>query len=301
LQPNDVAVRQIFRAGPAQTQAALTLLPELLGCESLPPSLWLARSSSGLLGAGAFIPVLKDASHPGFRCMLRVLPGHRRQQVGRALLTSVLAEAGRWGVPYLHAWQPVRPQSDEAQALSALGFRRLSQMNHFVGSVDRALPASRRLEAGLRARARVPARMSVLALHEVPRDQVVSLYQRQLGGSLASVGQHIEHSLECEQARAVSVAAWDGQRVHGFMLLRMHDGLPQADFWVSEPDQRNGWVAALTLHESLSRIEAIGFKHYRFHCNENVRATMNFAHRTAAECVAVTHCMGIDLRSGACP
>jgi GNAT superfamily N-acetyltransferase len=292
----------VSRADPSLMQAALSILPELMGSEALPSTIWIASprgESSLVLGAAAFVPVLRDFIHPGFRCMLRVVPAYRRQRVGHRLLGALAAEATDWNVPYLHAWRPVTESSSEAQILQALGFRSLSSMCHFIGRVDRALPASTRLEASLRARCKVPGGMTVVPLQEVPRNQVVSLYQRQLGGSPASVDEHITRVLRDEQARAISVGAWDGQRLHGFMLVTLRDGLPQADLWVSEPDQRNGWVAALTLNESLRRIAAAGFGQYRFHCNEHVRATMNFARRSGAECVSVAHCMGLDMKQAA--
>jgi hypothetical protein len=239
--------------------------------------------------------VLRNTTHPGFRCLVRVLPEHRRQGIGRALIAAVQAEARRWNLPYLHAWHPVDAHGAEAAALQALGFRTLSLMHHFVGSTERSLLASARLEASLRARRAEQGGVVVAPLHTVPRDQVVSLYQRQLGGSGEAIGQHIAQVLGDEAARALSVAAWDGQRVHGFLLLALKSGMPHADFWVTEPDQRHGWVAALMLHESLRRLAAAGFTQHRFHCNEHVRATMNFARRSQAECVALQHCMGIEV------
>lgn len=290
--------RTIRVAGPELTLAALSLLPELLGSEALPSRIWVASAGdrpSWLQGAATFIPVLRNTAHPGFRCLVRVLPEHRRQGIGRALIGAVQAEARRWNLPYLHAWQPVDAQGAEAGVLRALGFRTLSLMHHFVGSTERSLLASARLEASLRGRRTGQGGVVVVPLTTVPRDQVVSLYQRQLGGSGEVIGQHIAHVLEDEAARALSVAAWDGQRVHGFLLLALKRGVPHADFWVTEPDQRNGWVAALMLHESLRRLAEAGFALHRFHCNEHVRATMNFARRSQAECVAVQHCMGIEL------
>jgi GNAT superfamily N-acetyltransferase len=296
------APRTIRVAGPELTHAALSLLPELLGSEALPSRIWVASAGdrpSCLQGAATFIPVLRNTTHPGFRCLVRVLPEYRRQGIGRALIGALHAEAQRWNLPYLHAWQPVDAHGAEAAVLRTLGFRTLSLMHHFVGSTERSLQASARLEASLRARRREQGGVEVVPLHTVPRDQVVSLYQRQLGGSSEAIGQHIGHLLQDEGARAISVAAWDGQRVQGFLLLSLSSGVPQADFWVSEPDQRNGWVAALMLHESLRRLAEAGFTQHRFHCNEHVRATMNFARRSGADCVAVQHCVGIDINASA--
>jgi GNAT superfamily N-acetyltransferase len=291
-------------AGPQLTLAALSLLPELIGAEALAPRLLVAYAPdqrSRPLGAAAFVPRLRDLTHPGFRCALRVLPAFRRQGIGHALLQALAEEARRWNVPRLHAWRPVDEASEEAAALQALGFARLSTMHHFIGTVDRALPAAERLESSLRARMRAPETVRIVPLHEVPREQVVSLYQRQLGGSTTSVGEHLSRVLHDEPARAISVAAWDGERVLGFMLLAMRDGCPEADFWVSDLGRRNGWIAALTLHASLQRIGALGLREYRFHCNEHVQATMNFARRTEALCVARTHCLGIDVNPGGAP
>jgi GNAT superfamily N-acetyltransferase len=298
------APRTIRVAGPELTHAALSLLPELLGSEALPSRIWVASAGhrpSCLQGAATFIPVLRNTTHPGFRCLVRVLPEHRRQGIGRGLIGALHAEARRWNLPFLHAWQPVDVHSTESAVLGALGFRSLSLMYHFVGSTERSLQASARLEASLRARRREQGDVVVVPLHTVPRDQVVSLYQRQLGGSTEVIGQHIGHLLQDEGARAISVAAWDGERVQGFLLVSLNHGVPQADFWVSEPDQRHGWVAALMLHESLRRLAENGFTQHRFHCNEHVRATMNFARRSQAECVAVQHCMGIDVNASAAP
>jgi GNAT superfamily N-acetyltransferase len=284
-------------AGPRLTLAALSLLPELMGAEALAPRFLTAHPPNQPdrpLGAAAFVPRLRDLTHPGFRCIARVLPGFRRQGIGRALMQALVEEARRWNVPRLHAWRPVDERSLEAAALQSLGFQRLSTMHHFIGTVERALPAAARLEGSLRTRLRAPDAVSIVPLHEVPREQVVSLYQRQLGGSTASVGEHITQVLNDERARAISVAAWDGEKLHGFMLLAMRD-CPEADFWVSDLGRRNGWIAALTLHASLQRIDALGLREYRFHCNEHVQATMNFARRTKAVCVSRTHCLGLDV------
>lgn len=287
--------------GPADASlkhAALSLLPELVGAELLPSRLWIASARgrpAEVFGAAAFVPVLRDQQHPGFRCFVRVLPRYRRRGIGRSLLLQMLDEARRWDVPRLNAWWPVDENGPEAQVLRAMGFTRSSTMHYFTGEVAKALPASARFVAALRARGRVPAGVATVPLHEVPRHQVVALYQRLLGGSWASTEARITRVLEDSQARALSVAAWDSRRLFGFMLMTLRDACPEADFWVSDPDQRNGWVAALTLQGALEQLAALGYGGYRFHCNEHVHATMNFARRSGAQCIAQTHCLAIGV------
>lgn len=283
---------------PARTTALLTMLPELMTAECLPPRSWIAHLNgrqSALIGAAAFVPSLHDDLAPGFRCLARVLPDHRRRGVGRQLLARLIAEAECWGVSDLQSWQAYGP-GEQASFLRALCFAPSLAVYHFRGTVAQSLSMIQAREANMRAHGRIPGSMAVVQLADVPLEAVIEMYYRQVRGSESALRRHITESLQRDDCRALSVAAWDGKRLAGFLLADVHGNTPKADLWLSDPELRSGWVATLTLNGVLQRVASMGKSQFRFHCNERAQATLNFARRTGAVLEATHHNFVLPMR-----
>lgn len=281
----------VTRAGAAHTHAILSLLPELMGAAVWPGHGWIAVDSaarSHVLGAAAFEPRLQIAEAPGFRGVIRVLQPWQRRGIGSALLSKLVEDVAAWGVDRLHTWQAAESAAQIAY-LNTMGFAPGRAVHHFVGDLARGAAVSEQRVARLRSHGRIPPRFDVVPLAEVPLDAVATLYRSQLGGSIVAIRQFLRAQLLSEPCRTLSTAAWNGHQLASFLLMGSATDVPSAALWVSDPGWRHGWPAALVLEETLHRIVLLGARHYRFHCDETVMATMNFAKRSGARLESTQH------------
>lgn len=301
-------IYRVARAEPGQSLAALALMPELLNSPVLPAHFWVAHlreSTSMVVGAAAFVPLIHHAIWPGYRCTAQVLPGWRRQGVGRALMDGLRQEAQRWDLRYLHAWNDVIDGGTEARFLQACGFGMGHTLQHFVGRASRALARMQPLVDRLQTRGRVPAEFALQPLQDVPLQAVAALHQREFGGSIQGAVAQIETALKMPLISQLSKGLWDGQQLAGYLLAgtgaATDSTAPHCDtiavqYWASAPGQRHGWAAAVLLHDFLQRAVACGYDDVRFHCNDQTRATLNIARAIGSRELAPTRGWVLDLQ-----
>lgn len=281
-----------------QTAAVLSLLPELMAAEALPPTFTVAHAAghpSHLLGAAAFIPRMQHAKWPGFSVYCHVLPAFRRQGIGRALMLKTAAETAAWDVMHLHAAATHKDDSAEAQYLTRMGFRFSGGMHHFVSDQALTLPLCQRLVQALRAHGRVPEGFVLRPLAEAQADTVATLFCRQFGGSMARARALVTRALEDPIGQALSLALCDDQHLAGFLIAKWGNDMPEVSYWVTDPTYRHGWPAALLLAEFVERAHKMGMVQARYCCSDQTRATLNIARKTGAVLEAVRRSYVLDL------
>jgi GNAT superfamily N-acetyltransferase len=281
----------VARAQPGRTDAVWALLadglPGLSRPLAPPPSLWVAQPAGGpapWLGAAALWPVPQRGGVWGFRAHCQVLPAHRRQGIGRALLAALAAEAGQWGAPRLISWDTLGDGPGSAFA-QAVGGQAAFRLHHFLPDKATALRRCAALVERLHRQGRVPAGFALLPLHEVPREPLLALHCQEFHAVPQAATHLFEAHLADAHLRALSVALWDGQQLAGYLLAGPGGDLPEVSFWATAPGHRGGWAAAVMLHAFVARL---GGPKARYHCNELNRAPMNFARRTAAPLEKIT-------------
>ena len=289
-------------ATPGQTAAVLTLLPELIDCAPLPPAFLVAHRAgapSELLGAAAFVPAMRHAPSPGFRGLVRVLPGWRRQGIGRALVARLAAEVWAWDVPHLLAWQP-EPAGEASRVMQALGFRIDYTLHHFL--IDKAivLPACQERVRRLQARGRIPPGYGLHALAQVPRQAVVALHAQEFNADHEAAAVMLARELADPLVGALSFGLWNGHTLAAYLLAgRGADELPEVRFWASDRRLRGGWAAALVLEAFVRHASDRGGQVARYHCNANALAPLNVARKSGAQEIAVTQGWVLDLAAPA--
>lgn len=285
-------------AAPDQTAAVLTLLPELIDTEPLPPRFAVAHRAgapSELVAAAAFVPAMRHGPSPGFRGLVRVLPGWQRRGIGGALVTRLAADVSAWDVPHLLAWQ-AEPEGVASHFMQALGFRIDYTLHHFLIDKTVVLPACRARVQRLQARGRIPPGYTVLALDQVPRAAVVALHAREFNAGFEATGAMLARELADPLVHTLSFALWNGHTLAAYLLAgRGNDGLPEVRFWASDPLLRGGWAAALVLEAFVRHASDRGGLVARYHCNAHARAPLNVARRSGATEVDTTHGWVLDI------
>lgn len=290
-----------------QTAAVLALLPELLEADVLPPRFVVAHRAgapSELVGAAALVPVMRHGPSPGFRSLVRVLPGWQRRGAGRALVARLADEARAWDVPHLLAWQ-AEPDGVASRFMQALGGRVDYTLHHFLIDKTVAVPMCARLVGRLRERGHVPPGWALLPLHQVPRAAVVALHAQEFNAAFEATAAMLARELADPRVSALSFALWNGQTLAGYLLAGHaadQDGdLPEVRFWASDPALRGGWPAALLLEAFVRHASDLGGHTARYHCNANARAPLNVARKCGARELAPTHGWVLDVDGDLAP
>ncbi len=286
-----------------QTAAVLALLPELLDAEPLPPRFAVvhrAGALSELVGAAAFVPTMRHGPSPGFRGLVRVLPGWQRRGAGRALVARLAAEVRAWDVPHLLAWQ-AEPEGAASAFMQALGGRIDYTLHHFLIDKTVAVPMCARLVRRLRDRGHVPPGWALLPLAQAPRAAVVALHAQEFNAGFEATAAMLARELADPRVSELSFALWDGQTLAGYLLAGhsadAHGDLPEVRFWASDPQLRGGWAAALLLEAFVRHASDLGGHTARYHCNANARAPLNVARKCGAREVELRHGWMLDVET----
>jgi GNAT superfamily N-acetyltransferase len=268
-------------AGEAEAPAALALLPAARGIKS---ELLIARRGATLIGAAA-IGWRPGGKPEGLPVDIEVLPGHRRQGVGRALAARAAALAaeeadGLWSL------RLVAPESDAARFLERCGFAPRRRELHFQAAVGKLLEHLTPLADALRARGRIPQEARVVDLTEAPLEEIAWMVSADLGGGPFEAAERLRRRFGGEaESEDRSLVALCGERVAGVVLWRAKDGQALVDGRVVSRADRNGWANLILLEAGLRRCEADGLSELRFHCEDTVSDTLRLAQRCDAELV----------------
>lgn len=294
-------------AAPGQTGEALELLanglPQLSKPLTPPARVWVAHpvgEAARLLGAAVLWPVVQRGGVWGFRVHCQVLPTHRLQGIGRALIAALAAEAACWGVRRLITWETL-VDGPATAFLQATGWRVAYTLHHFVPDKLTALPRCTQLVERLHRQGHVPAGFALLPLDAVPRAPLLALHCKEFNAVPQVAAELIDTHLADPLLRSLSVALWDGHQLAGYLLAGPGGDLPEVSFWATSHEHRSGWAAAVMLHAFVKRVVDGGGSKARYHCNENARAPMNFARRTGAPLEKITRGWFLDVQPTAAP
>lgn len=276
----------VRKASFEQTTAVLSLLPELMSAEILPPNFIVAHSHddpSRIVGAAAFVPKIHNTDWPGFIFHCRVIPAFRNQGIGKALIQCLATQVAAWDVDYLHTASTYDDDSSEANFLKRLGFSVSASMHHFVGDTTATLPMLQRMVKALYGRGRVPEGFVIKPLTEAEPNAVATLFCRQFGGSLANARCQVEQALKDPTGEKLSLSLSDGNQLAGFLIASHDNTSAEVKYWVTDPVFGQGWPAALLLEGFVRQLQILGFSQGRYSCNDKTRATLNIARKTGAQ------------------
>ena len=241
---------------------------------------------------------MRHGPSPGFRGLVRVLPGWQRRGVGRALVACLADEARAWEVPHLLPWQAVADGA-ASRFMQALGGRVDYTLHHFLIDKTVAVPMCARLVRRLRERGHVQPGCALLPLHQVPRAPVVALHAQAFNAGVQATASMLARELADPRVSALSFALWDNQTLAGYLLaghaVDEHGDLPEVRFWASDPRLRGGWPAALLLEAFVRCASDLGGHTARYHCNTHARAPMNVARKCGARELEPTQGWVLDL------
>lgn len=281
----------IETASEAQAPAALALLPAARGIGG---ELLIARRGPTLVGAAA-VGWRPGGRPEGLPVDIQVLPAHRRQGAGRALLAKAAALAaeeadGLWSL------RQVAPGGDEARFLERCGFAPRRRELHFKGEVRKLLDHLTPLAEALRVRGRIPPEARIVDLNEAPLEEIAWMVSADLGGGPFEAAARLRRRLQGEaEDEDRSLVALCGERVAGVVLWRAKDGAALVDGRVVSHADRNSWANLVLLEAGLRRCEADGLTELRFHCEDTVRDTIRLAERCDAELVETRLGYRLDL------
>ncbi|MDN4501889.1 GNAT family N-acetyltransferase [Alteromonadaceae bacterium BrNp21-10] len=285
-------------ARPSQTAAVLTLLPELLSACCLPSSFIIAFSKnnpSQILGAAAFIPQIISNEWPGFSIHCHVVADFRRQGIGSAMLQQLKTEARHWDIAYLHVTGHFEDNSSPTQFLTKRQFSPSSNMHYFIGQTQATLPMLDRLVKALYRRNRVPTGFSVQPLAQVNLDKVAELFARQFGTSQANGIHIVQQALSDPLSNELSLAVSNGSELAGFLIAKQSNDFPEVSYWVSAPEYRQGWPAALLLEGFVRGLHNKNIPQGGYSCNDKTTATLNIARKTGAQLSAIKRSYVLNL------
>jgi GNAT superfamily N-acetyltransferase len=287
---------RIRSARPEDAAGARMMLPEVFR-EPLLPILFAARQDGipAPLGVAALGYSIWGDKPAGFRFALAVAPPHRRRGVGRALVDAVIAEARRWDVAGLWAWNRV---SDEAGGdfLRALGFACAKRFLHFEGDAVELHRVVHSLHERVARTGHLPPGLRVVSLREAPAEAVVRCHQRHLGGDAATLAARIAGHGPDPFAADYSVVLMAGDRVAGLGLYGWQNGIGRIDAFAIEPEWRGSASAVVLLDIGLERGLTTGVTRMRFSCWDDVLYTVKLASRAGGRVVGAEGQYVLDLR-----
>jgi GNAT superfamily N-acetyltransferase len=297
--PNFVVKKASFE----QTSAVMSVLPELMSSEILPPNFIVAHphdDPSRILGAAAFVPKIHNTEKPGFICHCRVLPAFRKQGIGSAFIQHLAKQVASWDVDYLHTASTYDDGSSEAEFLKRLGFDVSSSMHHFMSHAAGILPMFNLLHRQVKAlygRDRIPKGFAIKSFSDIQPDAVANLYCRQFGGSMTHARNQIKLALKDPNGEKLSLSLSDGNQLAGFLVASHDKTSLEIKYWVTDPTFGPGWSAALLLDGCLSRANDLGLTQGRYSCNDKTRATLNIARKTGAQLEFLRRSYVLDISS----
>lgn len=285
-------------ARPSQTTAVLTLLPSLLSANALPSRFIIARckkNQSQIFGATAFVPQIISTQWPGFAMHLQVLAKYRRQGIGSALLNQLKIEAKNWNIDYLHTVEHVEDTSEQAQFLTQHHFQASSNMHYFISQMHATLPMLSRLVSALHRRKRVPDGFVLQPLIEADLDKAADLFALEFNTPKAHAKQVVQQALNQPMGNEISLALCNTNELAGFLIGKQNNDLPEVSYWVSAPEYRQGWTAALLLEGFVRQANERGIVQGGYSCNDKTTATLNIARKSGAELTAIKRSYMLNL------
>lgn len=290
-------------AQPSHSAAVLSLLPKLRSADCLPSSFTVAHlpgQPSHIIGAAAYVPRLISDELPGFAFHCQVLPAFRRQGAGRALLQHLIQDVRCWEISYLHAAGSFDDGSLAAVFLTSQQFYPCANMHHFMGHTHATLPILTKIVSALKKRKRVPDGFRLKPLEEADLEGVAVLFAQQYATSVARAKASLRQVLEQPVSRELSFVLSNGEQLAGFITAKHDTAIPEVGYWISAPEFRHGWPAAMLLAGFLQAAQDGGISQGRYACNDKTLATLNIARKAGAQLETIRRSYVLDLGAVSC-
>ena len=269
---NDIHVAP---ASDSEARACLALMPEVKGA---PVELLIARRRGAFAGAAALF--WESWTTPaGFPTIIHVVPGERRQGVGRRLLKAA-AELVAPETDGLWSRTPVADDSDAAGFMRGCGFTPVRREHHFEAAIEALLADVAPKADRLRARGQLPADLRFDPLPQAPLDEISRMIAADLSGTAEASLVDLQARVGRDDDRSHVIMC--GAKAVGAVLWRIEGGVAVIDIRVVDRRLRGGWANVLSLEAGLRRGLDEGLTRMRFHCDDTVRDTMRLAKRCAA-------------------
>ena len=206
----------------------------------------VGREDGRVVGAAALGLDARPEMRRGWQVDLRVIVPFRGRGIGRALMGHVVGEATGHGIPALHAWEWVEPESEAARAWAAFGFSPRQRRLEFETDLARAVEILMPLYTRMWEENWVPPEARIVPLAEADPDAIAALHVRYLGGTRRLLMPLLlGRAPEPYDPKYSRVLLLDG-RVMGFTLGRVREGgICEVDANVLHPSLRRGWADLL--------------------------------------------------------
>jgi GNAT superfamily N-acetyltransferase len=273
-----------------EARACRILLPEMFTAEQSPDAL-IAVDAAGSDGmpclAGAVASGTVHAPRaPGFPFWLHVVPEHRRQGIGRALL-GALVQRCRGRTTILRAAQPVPAASQAAQFLAACGFGDFDEIHHFEADTKSFHAQMLAVREKLARRGAIPPSARVVALRDAPPGDVATLMTAHFPTPRAHVLARLTPGAPDGFDLDNSVAILLGDTLAGVLVYVWKGRIPVIELRAVAPGFRGGWVNAWLLEAATRRGMQAGSTHFHFFADTGIADTMRLAARARATLIKV--------------
>ena len=251
---------------PPEKRACRMLLPAATG-DAQRARLYVAAAGSPprVVGAAALGLDSRHHTHHGWQIDLRVIAPFRRRGIGRALAEHAVAQAAAHGVPCLHAWQWVEPESEPARAWAALGFSPARRKLEYEADIEQASSTLVPLYRQVRESGYIPATATIIPLGEADHDAVARLHAEYLGGSRRVLMPLLTGAApDCYHPKYSRIILLDGRVVGASLGRILADGVCEVDAHVLHPSVRMGWANLWLKMEAAERLLEDGIRTMRY-------------------------------------
>ena len=271
----------IRRARPDEHAAARRLAPRVFTVSRAPDRLLVARDGHGELAGVAAVAWTAYGAPPGFPAWIEVAERARRRGCGRALAAAALADCAGEALR-VHGWDALAPDEAGSSFAAAIGASVRRRLVHFLAHAAPFLAMIEPVVERLRARGTIPPTARIVPLAEAPLPEVARLVSATFGNRYDTALAAARHDGDGGYDRARSVVLTIDERVEGALLFTWTGGVPAIDVNVVAPAWRRTWANALMLEQATRNGLAAGAERFAFHCDDDVRDTMNLARRVHA-------------------
>jgi GNAT superfamily N-acetyltransferase len=272
---SDIHVRPAYEP---ETRACLALLPQTWG---LPVEVLIAHKRGAFAGAAALY-WQSWVTPAGFPTAIHVLPPHRRQGVGRALLAAA-ADLAVEETDGLWSFTPSGAEDDATAFMLACGFARRRGQRHFQANVEDLMNQVGPMVGRLRARNRVSAGAQIVPLRDSALEDIGWILSRELGGDPRRILNGLNARTDPAAKMDRSLVALQDEEPVAVLLCRIEDGIGVVDARAVVRRLRNSWPNPLLLEAILLQGRADAVTQFRFHCDDENRDTLSLARRCAAQ------------------
>ena len=257
------------------------LLPESFAPAAAPEALLALDARGALVGAAAVVWIA-GGDPPAFPLAVHVLPAHRGQGIGRALVDAAAAWA-KDDAPALQPFQAPAEGSAAAAFCLRTGFTQHHRVLHFAGEAEAMEAMLARYRARLDESGIIPAGAKVIPLAKAPLAEVATLIAHEFAGNPATTLARLrgEAGRSPDPQRSV-VLLLEGRVIGAQLVTLAEDGLPEVEANAVHPDWRRGWANLLLTHEGTRAGVLHGSRRFRFCCDERVIDTVKLAQRSGA-------------------